>query len=295
VDSTNLKESYLRNRVRLTLIPLIERDFQTNFKGVMKRMSSFLQQEDDYLETKAQEAYGEIIREGGGGLSFEWDRFNALHPAIRWRVLQRMLGRMSEEEVPEDRDGSEVSQIYQKLNHSASSFILNLSGGVCLEKRYGEVLLKRGGVPAIPPFEVTLGVPGRTVVRELGSEAIIEEIPCGKQEIEFSESPNTAFLDYERLLLPLRLRNFRPGDRFQPLGVKGTQKLKDFLIDHKIPKFERARVPLLVSGEDIVWVMGYRLDERFKVTKETRRVLKVTLVSTRAVQEQPEEVNRSGV
>jgi tRNA(Ile)-lysidine synthase len=170
---------------------------------------------------------------------------------------------------------------------------VNLSGGVCLEKRYGEVFLKRGGVPAIPPFEVALGVPGSTAVRELVSEVIIEEISRGEQKIEFSEFPNTAFLDYERLLLPLRLRNFRPGDRFQPLGVKGTQKLKAFLIDHKIPKFERARIPLLISGEDIVWVVGYRVDERFKVTKETRRVLKVTLVPTGGAREQVGEVSRS--
>ena len=97
------------------------------------------------------------------------------------------------------------------------------------------------------------------------------------------------------LLLPLRLRNFRPGDRFQPLGVKGTQKLKAFFIDHKIPKFERARVPLLISEENIVWVIGYRIDERFKVTKETRRVLKVTFISTGVIRGQAEEVNRSSL
>jgi tRNA(Ile)-lysidine synthase len=277
VDSTNLKETYLRNRIRLKLIPTIEKDFQSNFKEVMRRMSSFLRQEDDFLETKAVEAYGEIIREGRGELSFEWDSFNALHPAIRWRVLQRMLARISQAEALEDRDDSEVSQICQRLNRPSSSFIVNLSGGVRLEKRYGRVFLKTEAFPAIPPFEVDLTMPGRTLVRELGSEVVIEEIPWGDQRIEFSESRNTALLDHERLLLPLSVRNFRPGDRFQPLGVRGTQKVKAFLIDHKIPKFERARIPLLLSGENIAWVVGYRIDERFKVTKDTRKVLKITL------------------
>ena len=293
VDSTNLKESYLRNRIRLKLIPLIEKDFQTNFKEVMKRMSLFLRQEDDYLEQGAEEAYSEIIREGRDSLSFKWDSFNALHPAIRWRIMQRMLANVNHDEAPEDRDWSEVNQIYHNLNRPSSSFFLNLSGGVCLEKRYGEVFLKKGTVPTVPPFEVDLGVPGRTLVKELGSEIIVEDIPWGEQKIEFSASPNTAFLDHESLLLPLRLRNFRPGDRFQPLGVKGTQKLKAFFIDHKIPKFDRARVPLLVSGENIVWMVGYRIDERFKVTKETRRVLKVTLLPTGAIREQAGEASRS--
>jgi tRNA(Ile)-lysidine synthase len=290
VDSTNLKETYLRNRIRLKLIPMIERDFQPNFKKAMKRMSSLLRQEDDFLESKAREAYGEIIREERDGLSFEWDSFNALHPAIRWRVLEKILADRSEGKVLEDRDYSEVSRICQRLNRPKSSFSVNLSGGVHLEKRYGRVFLKAGTIPAIPSFEVDLVVPGHTLVKVLGSEVVVEEIPWKDRKTDFSGFPATAFFDYNRLLLPLKLRSFRPGDRFQPLGLKGTQKLKDFLIDHKIPKFERARIPLLISGENIIWVVGHRIDERFKVTKETRRVLKVTFISTGAVLDQADEV-----
>jgi tRNA(Ile)-lysidine synthase len=290
VDSTNVKETYLRNRIRLKLIPVIEKEFQPNFKNVMKRMSSFLRQEDDFLETKAREAYGEIIREERDGRSFEWDRFNVLHPAIRWRVLERILASTSEDRALEDRDYSEVSQIFHRLSRPSSSFIVTLPGGGHLEKRYGRVFLRTEAVPPVTSFEVTLAVPGRTLVGELGREVIVEEFPRGDLKFKFSEFPNTAFLDCDRLQLPLRLRNFRRGDRFQPLGVRGTQKLKAFLIDHKIPKFERNRIPLLISGEKIVWVVGHRIDERFKITEATRRVLKVTLISTRAIHDQAHEV-----
>jgi tRNA(Ile)-lysidine synthase len=71
------------------------------------------------------------------------------------------------------------------------------------------------------------------------------------------------------------MRNFRPGDRFQPLGVMGEQKLKEFFIDHKIPRHERPAVPLLVSGETIVWVVGYRIGERAKVSEDSKSILKV--------------------
>jgi tRNA(Ile)-lysidine synthase len=74
------------------------------------------------------------------------------------------------------------------------------------------------------------------------------------------------------------MRNFRPGDRFQPLGVKGTQKLKEFFIDHKIPRFERPKIPLLIAGEVIAWVVDYRIDERVKVTEKTERVLRVEVL-----------------
>jgi tRNA(Ile)-lysidine synthase len=85
-------------------------------------------------------------------------------------------------------------------------------------------------------------------------------------------------MDYESLRFPLKMRNFRPGDRFHPLGVRGTQKLKDFFINHKVPRFERPKVPLLISGEMIAWIAGYRIDERVKVTEKTKKVLKVMVV-----------------
>jgi tRNA(Ile)-lysidine synthase len=74
------------------------------------------------------------------------------------------------------------------------------------------------------------------------------------------------------------MRNFRPGDRFFPLGAEGKQKLKDFFIDHKIPKLDRPKVPLLISGEIIAWVVGFRIDERVKITEKTNRVLKIKVV-----------------
>jgi tRNA(Ile)-lysidine synthase len=91
-------------------------------------------------------------------------------------------------------------------------------------------------------------------------------------------SPDTAFLDCHVLEFPLRIRNFRPGDRFQPFGVKGSQKLKEFFIDHKVPRFERSKIPLLLSGETIAWVVGYRIDDRFKVTEKTSKVLKAMVM-----------------
>jgi tRNA(Ile)-lysidine synthase len=84
-----------------------------------------------------------------------------------------------------------------------------------------------------------------------------------------------ALLDRSRISFPLTLRNLRHGDWFIPLGMGGRKKVKDFFIDRKIPSEERAAAAVLVSGDDLVWICGHRIDERFKVTPDTRRVLKV--------------------
>ncbi len=86
-----------------------------------------------------------------------------------------------------------------------------------------------------------------------------------------------AFFDMDTIQFPLVLRNVRPGDRFSPLGLGGTQKVKDFFIKQKIPREQRARCPILLSRERIIWVVGHRIDESVKVTGLTRNLLKAEL------------------
>ena len=279
VDSSNLKGHYLRNRIRLNLVPLIEREYQPNFKEILLRTSAILREENDYLEQEAKKAYQQIVQEEKDAISFEFSQYQSLHEAIQWRVVQRILGGFyGEEGITEEAEGSDVRLIFEKLQQPSPSFLLELPFGVCFEKRYDRVLLRKGRGETVPPFEVELISPGRTYIEEIGKEVVIEEIQKEDKFVSFNESSHTSFLDYEKLQFPLKIRNFRPGDRLQPLGVKGTQKLKEFFIDHKVPRFERPKIPLLISGESIAWIVGYRIDERVKVTDKTKRVLKVTIV-----------------
>jgi tRNA(Ile)-lysidine synthase len=100
---------------------------------------------------------------------------------------------------------------------------------------------------------------------------------CDLKEIKQSGQQN-AFLDYDKLCFPLILRNVMPGDRFTPLGMSGSQKLKKYFIDHKIPKNMRAMIPVLLSNGKIIWVVGHRIDEAVKVTSTTRNILKAELL-----------------
>jgi len=279
LDSSNLRKNYLRNRLRLSLIPLIEKEYQPNLKEILLKASAILREENDYLERGAEEAYHKIVQEEKEAISFRFSEYQSLHPAIQWRIIHRLLGRIYSEEVTiEEREGSVIDHVYKQLHQPCSSFLMELPHGVFLEKRYDFVSGKKGWLKPIPPFEVELISPGRTYIKEIEKEVMIEEISRSDRVEDFCWLHYTAFFDYESLQFPLRIRNLRPGDRFQPLGVKGTQKLKEFFIDHKIPKFERPRIPLLTSGEMIAWVVGFRIDERVKVTENTQRVLRVKVV-----------------
>jgi tRNA(Ile)-lysidine synthase len=278
LDSSNLKKDYLRNRIRLALIPLMEREYQPNIKEIVLKTSSILREENDYLERGAEEAYQKIVREEKDTLSFKFSEYQSLHQAIQWRVVRKMLECIDARgKVLGEGEWQEVQKIYKRLYKPSPSFLLELPHGARLEKRYDVVSLGKGGVRPFPPFEFELHSPGRTLMEEIGKEVGIEEINRNQFK-DYDGSPHTALMDYECLQFPLKMRNFRPGDRFHPLGAKGTQKVKEFFIDHKVPRFERPEIPLLISGESIAWIVGYRIDERVKVSEKTKRVLKVTIV-----------------
>jgi tRNA(Ile)-lysidine synthase len=117
--------------------------------------------------------------------------------------------------------------------------------------------------------------PRSLLIKELGlniefSEIYIENLP----DIH-SAGHNVAFFDMDKLSFPLVLRDFRPGDRFQPFGMSGTQKVKKYFINNKVTRAQRAKCPILLSREKIMWVVGYRIDDFFKVKQSTRNILKI--------------------
>jgi tRNA(Ile)-lysidine synthase len=96
---------------------------------------------------------------------------------------------------------------------------------------------------------------------------------------DFPDGKFVAVFDYDRIQSTLTLRNRRAGDRFQPFGMQGTKKVKDFLIDTKVAHQERERIPILVSQGEILWVVGHRTSEQCKVEKETKRCLYLTYLA----------------
>ncbi|MGB3180084.1 MAG: tRNA lysidine(34) synthetase TilS [Cyclobacteriaceae bacterium] len=101
-------------------------------------------------------------------------------------------------------------------------------------------------------------------------------LPAG--EVEISGDRQVAMLDKAKLTFPLKIRTWRQGDRFFPLGMKRQKKLSDFMIDEKIPLYLKNRVRVVCSGEDIVWIAGYRIDNRYRITEHTTDVFRIGIL-----------------
>ena len=116
--------------------------------------------------------------------------------------------------------------------------------------------------------------PVTVVVPEAGVRVTFSHIASDFPADLSGAGQQQAFFDMDKLHFPLVMRNVLPGDRFLPLGAGGSQKVKKYFIDHKVPIKQRASCPILVSAQQIVWVVGHRIAEAAKVTKDTTRVLK---------------------
>jgi tRNA(Ile)-lysidine synthase len=127
-------------------------------------------------------------------------------------------------------------------------------------------------------YEYRLSEPGKIFIEEAEVQINFSEIPKAQLPGLDSSGHRIAFFDMDRIRFPLVIRNFRPGDRFSPLGLGGSQKLKKFFIDHKISRPERAKCPIVLSQHRIIWIVGHRLDNFAKLGPQTRRILKAELL-----------------
>jgi tRNA(Ile)-lysidine synthase len=273
-DPTNLQAGPLRNRIRLELLPRLL-EHQPRLVEHLGELSDLAREEDAFLEGLAQAWLDEQRKTSeDGGVVLPRPTVAGLSPALRRRVLRRAVGETSGglAGIHRNHIASVEALILGKRPHAR----IDLPGGRCVRRSYERIRFgpRKGGGRA--GFHAWFPGPGDYPVKEAGLRVLLEEVPRHPLST-LSGPPWTAFLDAGRIRYPLEMRTRVPGDRFVPLGMRGSRKVKDFLIDRKVPAEEREVVPLLLSGGTPVWLCGLRIDDRFKVTDRTERVLVVRI------------------
>ena len=274
-DATNYQLNYLRNRVRLELIPSLEHAYNSNIQNALSQTAELLQAESDYLDALAHDAFQACHVESSTSDTVVLDLrlFREHHLALRRRILRLGVAEVFGE--VRDLYFNHFESMLNLIDEEAPNSTLDLPNGGAFRRAYNRILIQKvADSPA--PFEYEVAVPGHTPLPRLDAEMIatVVEHPMNCTVADkFPDGKFQAVFDLDRLQLPLTLRQRRDGDRFHPFGMRGTKKLKDFLIDAKIPRQQRERVPVLVNGIEIIWVVGYRTSEPFKIRAETKRWL----------------------
>lgn len=276
-DVSNYSPAFLRNRLRYELVPLLE-SYNRNISGALLRTARTAADDLSFLEEHVSVAWSQVVTEQPNGLLLNSEALLSLHPSLQRHLLRRVLGQILGELT--DIQLIHIEKMMDALSKPAGRR-LSLPRGLVFHVGYHTCLVARGDQDTCPftPLEGEhrLNVPGDTVLPGWSVRANITTPGRGAEG--FSERSigvrraDRACLDLDESGTDLVVRGRKAGDRFQPLGMAELKKLQDFMVDSKIPRAWRDRVPLVCSPEGIVWVVGWRIAERVKVKDSTKRVL----------------------
>ncbi len=260
-DSSNHSTKYLRNRVRLGVVPMFK-DIKPQFTTIMRRNIARLSQAQDFI-TSAIEIVKSEAMENSGDMHTLWiDRIRPTLPRnyVIYEILNSEFG----------FKGDVVDSLCRALDSELSGRRFYARDWVAVTDR-GRVVV----TPVVDDDDCEVIVEKEAVRSYAGGSVLYYEY-C---DIDFIDSldqgDNVALLDADKLKFPLRLRRWKDGDWFIPFGMSGRKKLSDYLIDKKVSLAEKRRQFVLLSGDDIVWVVGRRLDDRYAITRKTENVLRV--------------------
>ena len=275
---------------------MLENNYNPNIRIGLNRTADVLGAESEYLDTTAQAAF-EACRipdpdkvAGSNSIVLDRTKFCEHHIALQRRMLRQSISEIL----------GDISDLYfvhceamlNLIEGNTPNAVLALPNSVRFRRAYQHLIFERSASSeSVPPvgtesFTYPLTIPGKTFITALKAEIIAEvgDVPS-HDALTLPDGKFEAIFDHEKLreafaeALSLTVRNRQRGDRFQPYGMQGTKKIKDFLVDAKVPRYERDSVPLLVCGDEVLWLIGYTTSELFKIKPNTRQYLHLRYVS----------------
>ena len=270
VDSSNFRTEYIRNRIRLLLMPELKKLNPGLVRSVTKT-ASILQEEERYLELIVTKTLMKLIsRKSERRIELFLSPLESMDIVILRRVLRRAI------------DGTEgirgagfihVEDIMRLIKKGDSGDRLYLPKGIRVIKDYSLLVITSEEPGRIGSYE--LQVPGEVAIVGAG---LVIKASFEDSAADPGDGKSSVLLDAEKVNLPLKIRPRMPGDFFSPLGFGKRRKLQDLFVDLKVPRDERDSIPVVVSGSDIVWVGGYRADDRFRISADTKKFLRLVIL-----------------
>ena len=274
-DRTNRDTALLRNWIRLELLPKIQERVDGRLSKRLGQQAELLRDDDRLLADLVQDTL-QKIRDGNG---LRRDLLLSQPAAMQRRLLRLWLAQTRGN--LRGLDFVHVEELRRLIEQGPPQGRLALPGGWVLARQYERLkLVRRSPRVKRPCYAYNFAAGSTLAIAEAGWEIRSEfvEPSLGHFPADLTE----ALFDAAGLTGTLTVRNFRNGDYLQPLGMSGHKKIKDLFIEQKLPLALRATLPLLVLGQEILWVPGYGRSERAKVTPDTVSILRLQLVSLNA-------------
>lgn len=293
MDSSNTEKVHMRNRIRLDLLPLLEKGYNRQIKHSLANLSAILGDHCELVDELAGALFTEaFVKQCNDRSVFKTSVIAVSPAAVQQRLIHNILSSMG---APLKRVGyRHYRRIIDFIKGGSDGEVVRILPALAVSREGGSLsfststdddlpgIRSRGGKThsAILFGEVSLVAPGVTELPEIGTsietgivdnyDGLLERLRLGHA----GAANNVEAIDMAKVKLPLRARPRRPGDRFRPIGAPGSKKIKDFFIDNKVPRHQRDRAPVITSADGApVWLVGFRIDDRVKISERTERVI----------------------
>ncbi|HOK18247.1 MAG TPA: tRNA lysidine(34) synthetase TilS [Caldisericia bacterium] len=270
IDKTNFETDYLRNKVRNYLLPIIEKEFNKNFKEKILALSNILKVEDKFLDDLVENIKNDILKFEDDFVKIDLKKLQNLHLSLKRRLIRKVIDHFNKDlrEYPLDHIDKVIS-----LENKKTGKEIELPLNLIAVKDKNNLIIERRDFE-IPDFYIE--IPDIGSYQEIGMKIELSLV----EKISKVKDPFISFFDYDKIELPLKIRKPMFGEKFKPLGLKKEKKIQDFFVDSGIPKSVRWNLPILLDKkDDILWIVGVRISDDYKVTNLTNRVIciKITL------------------
>jgi tRNA(Ile)-lysidine synthase len=268
-DSSNAKDGYTRNAVRHHVLPLLKELVSPAVVGNINRSGDNFRTVAAYLKEETRRVLEACtINRNGDGLHLSVSELKASPLLLRQYAILAAL-----EEVSGESPGSERVGAVLGLLENEPGTLVTVPGGTEAIRNRGEIVIRLRSEAGEYSISVDPGQEYTLAGFRFASGLVDARGPQAGRDTEYADAGLTG-------IEGMTLRNWREGDSFVPLGMSGRKKISDFFVDEKIPLHEKRRIPILLSARgEVIWVCGMRLDDRFKITPATRRVLKLEFSS----------------
>jgi tRNA(Ile)-lysidine synthase len=257
-DTSNLDITFLRNRIRHELLPLLER-YNPAVRKALATTVDILSEEDALLDARTRQAASQVCRFSDREATCSITLLTSRPQALQRRLIRLMLSRLAGS--LEHITHRHLENILQMTAAARPNLRTSLPRGLVAIREYDRLVIKALDETGPEAAEIAIPGPGSYLLPD-GTTLRIEISPL---PVNPGGRPATAFFDGDRMPFPWHLRTFRPGDRIQPLGMNGRKKVKDIFIDCKIPLAQRRRTALLFCGGELIWIVGLRTSQLARV------------------------------
>ena len=287
IDSTNFDVKFVRNKIRHELLPEIKSKYNPNIISALYKLSDVTNEGEEFLYYTGQKAFEKclIFR---NTTKIVLDILSFL---TYFKIQQKYMIIIALEELGRVEyifNYNIFEQIIQSVLKKKSGKKIIIDKDFQISIAGSELVIARKSVSTVP---VTIMIDLKKDTYSLWDGWILKIQDVDKSEItkQITANPDVEIVDKAKLTFPIIIRTLKRGDRFYPLNLGKSKKLSDFFIDEKVPFYIRDRIPILLCGDEIIWICGYRLDDRFKVTDQTTVGMKLELLKEGNVQERVAE------